>query len=359
MSPLSEEADGRSIDPVHAGGRTLGDPVRRTRLEHLGEHASRLGSLRPTDPNLRKALYTAIGLVVALSLAVAVFAGLEKLPSLNERFEPIWMIAGIVGFVCATVLAAILWQRILVGLGPRLGTRSAVMIWSASALGRYVPTSVLLPVMRMAMGEREGVPKRICMTSLVYEFTFGLTAALIIGAYWVLDLPALRSEPLRFLVLGVPVVAIAVLQPPIFHRFSNKMLNRLGRREIPSALSERRVIGLLAGYIVLYLLVGLCGYALARSVYPIGSGDLALIVGSFSASTAVSLVAFAFPSGLLAREAVFVVAVSSAIPTGPAIAIALLIRIAQIGAEVLLAVGIPLVGRLRSPLRQPVQSTAK
>jgi hypothetical protein len=308
---------------------------------------------------MRRALYTAIGLVVALSVAVAVFAGLEKLPSLKERFEPTWMIAGVVGFVCATMLAAILWQRIVVALGPRLSTGSAVTIWSASALGRYVPTSLLLPVMRMAMAEREGVPKRICMTSLIYEFTFGLTAALIIGVYWVLDLPALHGEPLRFLVLGVPAVAIAVLQPAIFHRLSNEILTRLGRRELPWALSERRVIGLLAGYVVLYVLVGLCAYALARSVYPIGNGDLPLIVGSFSASTAVSLVAFVFPSGLLAREAVFVVAVSSVIPTAPAIAIALLIRVAQIGAEVLLAVGIPLVGRLRSPLRQPVQSTAK
>jgi hypothetical protein len=359
MSPFSEETAGRSVDSAHAERGPSGDGERPSRLERFGEHASRLGSLRPADPNLRRALYTAVGLVLALAVTLAIFAGIEKLPDLKGRFEPVWMIVGVVGFFCVTLVAALLWQRILVALGPSLRPRSAVTIWCASALGRYVPTSVLQPVMRMAMAEREGVAKRICLASLMYELTFGFTAALIIGVYWLLDLPALRGEPLRFVVLGVPALGIVLLQPVVFGWLANKLLTRLGRREMPWALSERRVAGFLAGYVLFYILAGLCVYALVRAVYPIGSADLVLIVGSFAASTAVSLVAFIFPSGLLAREAVFVVAVSSAIPTTSAIAIALLVRVVQIGAEVVLAVGIPLIMRLRAPLAAPIGRPAE
>ncbi len=84
-----------------------------------------------------------------------------------------------------------------------------------------MPTSALMPVIHVAMAERYGVTKRICLASVVYELALAFAAALIVAAYFVADLPALAGRPERFIALGVPLVAVLALQPAIFHRVAN------------------------------------------------------------------------------------------------------------------------------------------
>ena len=86
-----------------------------------------------------------------------------------------------------------------------------------SGLGRYVPTSLLLPVLRAAMCEREGVPKRVCLASMAYEVALYLTAALVLGAYFVIDLPELQGVEARlFSSWSAPVIALSCCSPASF-----------------------------------------------------------------------------------------------------------------------------------------------
>ena len=56
---------------------------------------------------------------------------------------------------------------------------------SLTLLARYVPTNLALAMSRMALAEREGVPKRVCMASIVYELGFTLAGSAAVGAYFV------------------------------------------------------------------------------------------------------------------------------------------------------------------------------
>jgi hypothetical protein len=311
--------------------------------------AARIGSLQPADPRIRRALHLGIAILVVLSVALAVLAALGDLPDVGWRFRPLDVGMAVAGFGSCLLLHAEFWRRILGQLGPQLAPRRSMAIWFTSGLGRYVPTSVLLPVLRAAMAERAGVPKRICLASVVYEAAFNFTAALIVGAYFVISLPELGDAPGRYLVLALPVIALILLQPRAFHPIADRVLVRLGREKLPLSLSGLQVLAYVALYAVTYLIAGFSVYALAQLVYPVGGGDLVVVVGAFAVGMAVSLLAIFLPGGVFVRDLGLALALSPVMPAAPAIAVAALARITQLGLELLGALVSPLLARSERP----------
>jgi hypothetical protein len=299
--------------------------------------ASRAGSLQPSNPNLRRGLHAGIAIVIILSVGLAALAAFQDLPSTEWRLRPAYLVPAVLGFAALQLANAELWRRLLQALGPTLPRRTGTAIWCASALGRYVPMSMLMPVMRVAMADRAGVPKRICVASIVYELALAFTAGLVVAAYFVIDLPALDGRPERFLALVLPVVALVVLHPRIFHPVADWALGRLGRERLPLVLGASRVFEFLAFYAATYVLAGVSLYALAQAVYPVDSDDVVTVIGAFAVGQALSFLAFMIPGGLVAREAGLAIALSPAMPAGPAVVVAVLMRIVQLGLELLLA----------------------
>jgi hypothetical protein len=316
-----------------------------TRLERAGDLAARSASLRPSDPNLRRGLHAGIAIVLVLSVGLAIVAALGDFPEIEWRLRPLALLLAVVGISTYLVFSAEVWRRLLAALGPRLGLLRGHAIWYASGLGRYVPTALLLPMLRVAMCEREGSPKRICLASIAYEGALFFTASLIVGAYFVITLPDLEGVWQRYLVLVLPAVALVALHPRIFHTLADGSLKRLGRARLPLSLPARRVVEFVGLYAIANLIAGLGVYCLAQSVYPVGADDLPTVVSSYAVANTLSILAFMIPGGLGAREAAMAAALSPVMPTGPALAIAVLSRILQVGLEVLLAVTAPLLAR--------------
>jgi glycosyltransferase 2 family protein len=320
-----------------------------SRLHRAGELVSRLGSLQPSDPGLRRGLHAGIGILVVLGVGLAVVAGLGDFPDVNWRFRPLALVLAVVGFSGFLIASAEIWRRLLRALGPELRPLQGQEIWFVSGLGRYVPTSLLLPMLRVAMSNRDGVPGRITSASIVYEVSLFLAANLALGSYFVLTLPDLAGDWQRFVVLAIPVVAVVGLQPRFFHRLADAALRRTGREPLPLSLPGRRVLEFAALYVAGMAVLGVATYALAQTVYPVGLDDLPTVVGSLAVGTGVSIVAFIIPGGLGAREAGMALALSSVMPTAPAVAIAVLSRLFQLGLEVLLALLMLWLARRGSP----------
>jgi hypothetical protein len=316
-----------------------------TRLERAGDLAARASSLSPADPNIRRSLHAGIAIVVVLGVGLAIVAALGDFPEIDWNLKPFALAMAIAALGVYLVLSGEIWRRLLHALGPRLAPLRAQAIWCASGLGRYVPTALLLPMLRMAMAERDGVPKRICAASVAYEGALFLAASLIVGAYFVITLPDLEGVWQRYLVLVLPVVALIVLHPRIFHTFADRILERLGRDRLPLSLPGGRVFEFVGLYAIVNVVAGLGIYGLALSVYPVGTDDLPTIVSSYAVANTLSIMAFMIPGGLGAREVAMAAALSPVMPTGPALAIAVLSRILQVGLEVLFAVGAPLLAR--------------
>jgi glycosyltransferase 2 family protein len=331
-----------------------------TRLERAGDLAARAGSLSPSDPGLRRGLHAAIGIIVVLSVGLAAVAAVGDFPSVDWRFRPAALLLAVILITLYLLVSSEIWRRLLHALGPKLSPLRAESIWFASGLGRYVPTALLLPMLRMAMAERYGVPKRVTFATIVYEIALFFAGSLVVSAYFVITLPSLQGEWQRFLVLAIPVIAVVALQPRIFHTIADKVLLRLGRQPLPLSLPGPRVLEFLFLYAADTLIAGFGLYFLTQSVYPAGTGDLPTIVGSYAVANTFSILGFILPGGLGAREAGMTVALSPVMPTAPALAVAVLSRVLQLGLEVTLALITPLLARRReaqghgSQQREPV-----
>ena len=283
--------------------------------------------------------------MILLSVGLAGLAAVGDLQDVDLRFRPVALVCAVLAYSIFLLANGELWRRVLRAMGPELDPRRSMAIWFTSGLGRFVPTSLLLPVLRAAMCEREGVAKRVCLASLAYETALYFTAALALSAYFVIDLPALEDSPQRYLVVVLPAVALIVLQPRIFHTVADAVLERLGREKLPLSVPGAKVFAFVGAYAVANLFGGLSLYALATCVYPVGPPDIVTVVGAFAVGIALSVLAFVLPGGLIAREAATALALSPVMPAGPAVAVAVLVRIVELGLVVLFAIVTPIVAR--------------
>ena len=149
------------------------------------------------------------------------------------------------------------------------------------------------------------------------------------------------------------MLALIALQPRFFHPLADKLLLRLGREPLPLSLPSGRGLEFVGLYGITYLISGVSLYALAQLVYPVGSGELITVVGAFAVGTALSIIAFVLPGGLVAREAGIALALSPVMPTAPAVAVAVLSRIVQLGLEVVFAMITPLLARRAEAANRP------
>lgn len=315
------------------------------RLQTVGDAAARVGALDLRNPAARRALNAGIALAVLLSVGFAAVSLTGNLPDVEIRIRPGPLALAVLGMAASLILAAEAWRRLLGALGAGLDPLQAQSIWFVSNLGRYVPTSMLFAILRVNLASRAGVPQRICLASVVYEMVLFLTANVCLGAALLMDLPAVREEPTRYLIPLLPIAAFAALHPRIFHPLADRVLVRLGREPLPVTLSGPQLLVFVALYGAVTVLAGLSFYGTALLIYPVGSGDVLVIAGSFAVGTVVSLLAFLAPGGLVAREAGVALTVAQVMPAAPALAFAVLTRILQLGLEVCLAVMMPVAAR--------------
>jgi hypothetical protein len=319
-----------------------------TRLERFGSAMASASSLRPDRPLLRRGLFLTLGALVAGSVAIAVAGEWSSLAKLDLRFDPIWVVVAVVAFLVLQLVHSELWRRILDSLGQRLEPRRARAIWCTSILARYVPSSMLMPMVRVAMAEPEGVPRRVCLASSIYEVALTFTGALALGAYFVIELPELDGHPARFLVALVPLIAILALHPRVFQRLANVGLRRLGRDPLPGVLPASALLGYLVLYAGSFAIGGFGIYALAMALHPVSPSDLPTMLSAHAVGYAISVLAFMIPGGLGAREAGIASALTGAVPGFVALAVAVTTRVVQLAIELVLAAITPALARRRS-----------
>jgi hypothetical protein len=137
-------------------------------LHRVGSAGATVTALRPEHRGLRMAVAIGVPALILACLAVAVATQWSKASHLDWRFEPGWLVASIAAFAVFQFFQAQLWVSMMHSLGSPLQARRGRAIWCMTLLGRYVPTSAMMVVSRMALADREGVPKRVSFASFVY-----------------------------------------------------------------------------------------------------------------------------------------------------------------------------------------------
>jgi hypothetical protein len=299
---------------------------RQPLLHRLGEAGARFGTRPPRSKRVRLAIQLGIAVVVFGFLVLTVVDQWAEIKDKGVHFHVLWLIPAFVILPVFYALNALGWDLILRFLGYPLGAGRAQVAWGQPLLARYVPGSVLYVLGRVLLSERAGVPRRLTIASIVYEQALQATSAIIVAAYFIITHPDLQGQPLRWAVLLLIPLAIALLHPRIFGPLANRVLRAFGRDPLPGAMSLGGVLAVLAFYTLNWGVIAVGIWCVARSVSTISASDI-LAVGSAQAFGYVAaLVTLVAPAGLGIRDAAFAWAVKVATP-GNSFAVASLIAI--------------------------------
>jgi hypothetical protein len=305
-------------------------------------------TLRWSNPLVRRIAWSTLAVVVAGAVVSTGIATWSRLPDFDWRLRPLWLAVAAVAFLALHLTHAALWRRLLMRLDHHVHPRRSRAIWCTSGLARYTPGSVLMPMVRVAMTQPEGVPKRVCLASVIYEIALTLTGAVIIGAYALVQTPSLAGGPVRYVVLAIPVAALVCLHPRIFRPIADVLLRRFGRQSLPSTLGISTLLLFVVFYAGTWLLAGAGLYALIEGLHPVEPDDFLVVLAAPAVGYVAAALAFMLPGGLGARETALAAVLSLALPLAVAVAIAVALRLLQLTMELGCAAVTPVLARTRS-----------
>jgi hypothetical protein len=299
---------------------------RQPLLHRIGEAGARFGTRPPRSKGVRLAIQLGIAIVIFGFLVLTVVNQWAEIKAKGVHFHVLWLIPAFAILPLFYALSALGWDLTLRFLGYRIGVGRAQVAWGQPLLARYVPGSVLYVVGRVLLSERAGVPRRITIASIVYEQAVSATSAVAVAAYFIISHPDLQGEPLRWAVLLLIPVAIAVLHPRVFGPLIDRLLRAFGREPLPAVISLRGVLALLAFYTLNWGVVAVGIYCVARSVSTIPLGDIPIVGSAQAVGYVAALVTLVAPAGLGVRDAAFAWSVKVATP-GNSFAVGSLIAI--------------------------------
>jgi hypothetical protein len=287
---------------------------RQPLLHRIGEAGARFGTRPPRSKRVRLALQLGIAIVVFGFLVLTVVNQWSEIREKGVHFHLLWLIPAFLILPVFYMLSALAWDLILRFLGYTIGFGRAQVAWGQPLLARYVPGSVLYVLGRVLLSERAGVPRRITIASIVYEQAISATSAIAVAAYFLISHPDLQGEPLRWSVLLLIPIAIALLHPRVFGPLANRALRAFGREPLPAIIPLRGVIALLLFYALNWGVVAVGIFCVARSVSPIPFSDIPVVGSAQAVGYVAALVTLVAPAGLGIRDAAFAWAVKVAVP---------------------------------------------
>lgn len=316
-------------------------------LHRLGSAAAGIGRVGAGRPRLKLGIEIGVVVLVVAFLAVFFVTQWSALPDYDWRFEIGWLAVAALAVGAFYMASAQVWLGLVRALGADLDGTPGRAIYGKSLVARYVPTSALALVGRVVLAEREGVSKRVTLASVAYELGCSLTAAVAIGSYFVVTLPALEDSPARWAILAVIPLALGALHPRVFRPLADRALGMLGREPLPAALPFTTVLRFVFLISLLWSTIGFGLFAFAAALHPLDIGDLPFVAASYAVGFCIAVVTFLVPAGLGSRDAALAAGLNVVVPTSVAIAIAVAFRIFQTAVELLWVGGVTWLARRR------------
>ena len=310
--------------------------------------------LKPSMPPLRKALAAVQPLFLALAfvlMGLLLVRHWDGLRAYQWQFRPLWLAASGLCVLAGWLVEIFMWRRGLGLLGGRLDYRTAVQIWFASAIVRYIPGNVWQPLsMTVRCGER-GIPPQTTLASLSLFLGLHLLAACPITALYLATWgrAGAASRWLGFLapwwsvLIAVPVL-IFLIRPRWMLAAANRVLARVGLEPLPLHLSSGELLGLLGTSLAAWAF--LCGAftALAGALAAPGSAPFREAVPhvafAYPIAYAIGFLSLLTPSGLGVREGILVLLLAPVLGSRGAIVAALGMRAWEIGLEMAVTAGV-------------------
>lgn len=245
------------------------------------------------------------------------------------------------------------WRAVLADLGSPLPVRAAARINFIAQLCKYVPGVVWSVAAQVELGHDYRIPRRRSFAS------FAVSLAVVVGAglgLALLTLPFASPAVARHYwpVLAALPLIVAALCPPVLGRLLDLLLRLIRRPPLERRPSWRGLARAVAWDIAGWLLLGLQVWLLLTDIAGLHGRTAMLAIGGYSLAFSAGLLLVVLPSGIGVREVILIATLSRVVPYGPALAVAVVTRVATTFSDLALgALGLALGRRTTQSLATP------
>ncbi|MED7927338.1 lysylphosphatidylglycerol synthase domain-containing protein [Nonomuraea sp. LP-02] len=294
---------------------------------------------------LRRLLRIVLALIALGFLGYGLARNWDDTTTALAALSPWAVLGSFLAVMLGQFFMLIAWREIMAGLGTRVPLRIAGRIMFVGQLGKYIPGAVWAYAAMMDLGRDHGSPPRRTFATISLGLVINIGVAISIAAATLGSLEAVREA--WYLVLLVPVI-IVCLHPKVLGWGLNLAL-RLARREpLESVLPGRTVVVAVAWTVLGWFVYGVHIWLLT------GRTDLYLAgTGAYAFAWATGILTVVVPAGVGIREGALVLVLGPVIGTAPALAVAIVSRLAFTLADAALAGVSFLLGRQARPVGSP------
>jgi glycosyltransferase 2 family protein len=246
----------------------------------------------------------------------------------------------LVAVLAAAVVPVFGWRLLMSALGSDIPLAASARIYFVSQLGKYIPGSVWSVLAQVELSREFKVPVRRAGTVALLNLFLAAVGAVVVVA---VALPFSTHE-LRhgywWLALLLPPM-LALVHPKVIGWWSRLLFRLLRREPEPMRLSGGAVVGSLGWMVLAWICYGLQFYVLvvaaAPADAPIGLPVALQCMGVFALAWVAGMLVVVLPAGAGVREVILVVGLSTVLPSGTALAVALISRVLLTLGDLLLA----------------------
>lgn len=269
----------------------------------------------------------AVPLIVGFFIGRAIYQNWQHVREAEWDFAPLYMLVSVVLCVPWFIYRPFVWRVLLARFGYEVPFPGTFRLIRQAELSRYVPGTVWQFVSRVYLAGRWGVPATACLGATLIEAVLLILAALP-PALWNLREVMPVMGPYQRIVLVVFLIgSIGVVHPRILNWWA-AILSRYAKQ--PYRELEIRwivIAGIWLSYVAMWLLLGLGLAFFVRGVMVIPFSAFPGLAGNYAASWVASMLAVVAPAGMGIRDGVFGLLLSSTMPLGAALTVALAVRL--------------------------------
>ena len=142
------------------------------------------------------------------------------------------------------------------------------------------------------------------------------------------------AEWQRYALFAFPLLACAVVYPPVFNAWAVRLARLLKQPFRPLEIRTARMLGIWALYVVMWALLAFAMASFARALLPgLDTERFAYIAGSYALAWVTALITMVAPAGMGVREGILGLLLSQAIAAGTAMTLAVAMRLWVVAME--------------------------
>jgi glycosyltransferase 2 family protein len=278
---------------------------------------------------------TIVVLIIFFFLGRMLYLNWEELSRHEWEINIPFLIIAFLIFLMSLSIIVGIWKRLLGKLGASLSYKKCFEVWFIALVSKYIPGKIWSSVGRVYLAKEEGVPPKVTLSSLVYEYALSGVSAFLFGITLVLIYMGREGVGNFLLLLYLIPPVLILLHPRVFKAIASFLLKKTKRKVTLETLGYLDMLKFSGLYMFNWTVLGVVAYFFVNAIYPVPLNIFPAVAGIFALSVFAGLIAIFTPAGLGVREGVMSYLLRPFMPLEMGIVIALGWRVGQIIVELI------------------------